>query len=182
MRQKLITYLEKLNRDLDSLEKDLRTYTHTQLNRTPAPGQWSALQALHHLRLSEKFSLHYCRKKLSHQPRLPKAGLRSAFRSFILNTYLASPFKFKAPRYINTSALPQEDSLDRLFDEWRQERTEWHRFLQELPEDYLHRTVYRHPFLGRISLLAMLRFFRAHWLRHRKQAYRALKNGTSATH
>ncbi|MEM1216120.1 MAG: DinB family protein [Bacteroidota bacterium] len=174
MRNILERHLQQLNLQLNELLKDLANYTSAQLNRVPAPGSWSALQVLNHLQLSEQFSRQYCEKKLSFKPKLPKAGLTASVRSKIVTTYLQSPLKAKAPKFIAGSALPATDELDNVAQKYQHQRQKLARFLATVDEEYLDKQVYKHPLGGRLSIEGMLLFFNAHFQHHRKQIYRAL--------
>lgn len=175
MTKKIESRLDKLDAKLERLFNDLEKYDTAQLCKKPAPESWSAVQTLHHMMLSEKFSLAYCRKKLSFKPKLAKAGLTAAARAKFVEYYLLSPFKFKAPPFISGDALPEQDTLQNIREEWMNQRTEMRHFFKNMPAEYTDKEVYRHPFGGRLSLPGMLDFFGAHIRNHEKQIYRALK-------
>lgn len=174
MRTILIQHLELLNIELEALITELKQYSHESLNRRPNEDAWSPIQVLHHLMLSEKLSIAYCQKKLSFKPKLKKANFISKIRSFSVKLYLDSPFKFKAPKGLDSNALPTEDQLESVIDTWRQQRADLRSFIQSLPEEYLDREVYKHPFGGRLSIEGLMVFFKAHFANHRKQIRRAL--------
>ncbi len=167
--------LQTLDRELDELFDDLAQYAPEALNQAPAPGGWSAMQALHHLLLSERYSLQYCEKKLSHRPKLPRAGVLAWWRVQYVRFYLLSPIKVKAPAMIDTPALPATDTLPSVAAQYRAQRAAMATFLDNLPAEYADKEVYRHPFAGRMSVAGMLSFFGAHFTHHRRQLYRALR-------
>jgi uncharacterized damage-inducible protein DinB len=174
MRTQLQQQLGQLNTELDALLDQLTQYSHQQINQQPTPDSWSAMQVMHHLLLSETLSMKYCQKKLSFEPSLKKAGLMARLRAFFVRYYLLSPFKFKAPPVLATSALPAESDLEGLANQYRNQRAAFEDFLEQVPEKYLDKEVYKHPFGGRLSLSGMVDFFDAHFQHHRRQALRAV--------
>ena len=174
MRAQLHQDLDQLNVELEALLKNLENYSHEQLNQSPAPNKWSAIQVMHHLMLSEQLSMKYCQKKLSFEPQLKKAGVMADLRAQFVKYYLLSPFKFNAPPMLATPNLPTEDTLPNLAAQYRAQRKTFAAFLAEVSEQYLDKEVYKHPAGGRLSLQGMLDFFDAHFRNHRKQALRAV--------
>lgn len=167
--------LTKMGQRLQSLLDQLSAYDDDTLNRKPADGGWSALQVMCHLMLAEEGSVKYVRKKLSFNPELKEAGLASAWRSFLLNFYFKLPFRFKAPPGVGDDVLPLKSSFREVSQRWLASRQDLRRYLESLPPEMFHRSIYRHPFAGRMSLDGMLRFFDGHFERHRKQIERVLK-------
>lgn len=174
MRQKLQQELQELDKSLNQLLQELTAYSHEEQNQRPADGGWSAMQVMHHLLLSETLSMKYCQKKLSFEPTLKKAGIITTARAMFVRYYLLSPFKFNAPPLLNTSALPTESTLSEVAQQYRAQREAFAQFLVDLPEQYLDKEVYKHPFGGRLSISGMMGFFTAHFQHHRKQALRAI--------
>ncbi|NBC08058.1 MAG: hypothetical protein GVY26_12770 [Bacteroidetes bacterium] len=156
-------------------------YTDEQLNERPPDGGWSPLQVMHHLILAEGGSLGYVKKKLSFQPRLSKLGFGDRFRAFMLNFYLVLPFKFKAPKGVGDEALPERSTFEETQGEWLQVRAELRAYLEGLPEGHFSKSLYKHPFAGRMSLKGMLQFFGSHVERHAAQIDRSLKPANRAS-
>lgn len=173
MSQELISKLNQLDQDLELLFQGLAEYQYQDLNKPPAPGKWSATQVMHHLMLAESLSLKYCQKKLSFQPILKKAGFLAFIRKIVLESYLRTPLKWKAPKGLETPFLPAEDSLDNVMEQWRTQRSQLKQFIEQLPAQYLDKEVYKHPFGGRLSWDGMLDFFDAHFKHHLPQIKRA---------
>ncbi len=169
MRALLLQKVEYLNKELTELIEELEQYSHEELNTSPSEDSWSPIQILHHLILSEQLSIAYCKKKLSFEPDLKKAGLLSKLKAKLVELYLGSPFKFKAPPALNSSVLPKEGKLVDVATSWKKQREEMAAFLQDVPDKYLYTEVYKHPFGGRLSLEGMMDFFNAHFNNHRKQ-------------
>ncbi len=173
-RDELVLKVREMNSVLKNLEEKLASYSKKELNTRPNPESWSPLQALYHLFLSEGYALSYCQKKLSFNPSIKKASLLARIRSLLVVGYLSSPLKFKAPKAVNSSAMPDELELSELTGKWLAQRDELITFLEKVPQSYLNTELYKHPFGGRLSLSGMLSFLNAHFKRHQKQALRAL--------
>ena len=175
MRAELHKRLQDLDVKLDELIEHASKYSEEAINKAPAPGKWSATQIMNHLILSEKLSLAYCKKKLSFSPDLKKAGVAAKLRSLFVKYYLLSPLKFKAPKGIQTKDLPDHDTLFSIAQKWKEVRKEISSFIDEVPDVYLDKEVYKHPFGGRLSLLGLFEFFNAHFKNHYRQILAALK-------
>jgi len=173
---KLDIQLKALDKKLKTLLTEVKVYSEDQLNRQPKENSWSVIQVMHHLMMSENGSLKYVKKKLSFKPELKKAGVKAAFREFGLNTYLKSPFKWKAPEAISGDNLPANETFWKTAQDWKNQRIELREFLETLPEEMLKKEVYKHPFVGRISIPGMLRFFHQHFDRHNKQIQKIIKH------
>lgn len=174
MKEELLQQVEQLDQTLNLLFSNLQSYSHDQLNQAPSPNSWSPTQILHHIMLSEKYSLLYCQKKLSHQPALKTVGPLDHLKAKLVKWYLQIPIKFKAPQKLSGPALPKESQLTDIQMQWQEQRKALHLFFEELPAKYVNKVIYKHPFGGRLSLEGMLNFFEAHFDRHRKQLLRAL--------
>lgn len=175
MKEKTLNKLRELDAKLEQLHVDLAIFSEDELNQRPQPEVWSALDIIHHLKMSEGLSLEYLRKKLSTGPEgLSKAGLKAKMRVLALSTFMRSNRKRKAPEVVNESAFPERSHLGELMDEWRTQRKELRVFLENQSEDVFALEAYRHPFAGRMSLLGMLQFFDSHFDRHRRQIRRTL--------
>lgn len=131
-------------------------------------GKWSVIQHGYHLYLAEKGSLAYVKKKLSFNPKLDKAGIKTYFRGISLWFFMKAPFKFKAPEAVGETHFPVDLTLKMLDDIWNQSRSELQSFLEEVGEKYVGLELYKQPFAGRITLEGMLRFFQLHQERHFK--------------
>ncbi|MCB9287063.1 MAG: DinB family protein [Lewinellaceae bacterium] len=166
--------LNKMDQRLQRLLDELSNYDNEILNNKPADGGWSALQVMHHLILAEEGSVKYVRKKLSFDPELKSAGLMSAWRASLLNFYFILPFKFKAPPGVGDDVLPAQSDFREVSGRWLANRKELRSYLENLPPELFGKSIYRHPFAGRMSLEGMVRFFDGHFERHRKQISRVL--------
>lgn len=166
--------LDILNQKLQKLFAFTSNYTDQVLNLSPGKDKWSPAQIMNHLLLSEKLSVAYCRKKLSFNPTLEKAGFMAKIRTWLITGYLRSPLKFKAPAIIDAPNLPEEDSMENIRIKWEEVRKDLGSFLSEIPDSMLEYELYKHPFGGRISILAMLKVMDAHFENHLQQIRSAL--------
>jgi len=171
------TILDRIDHKLEQLVSELEQQPAEQLNQEPSPGAWSPLQVLYHLLLAEKLSLGYIKKKLSYDPELPKVDWRARLRTFVLDTYLKTPLRRKAPDNVNETKFPDDLSLEQIAKEWRVSRQDLRRYFEGLEPELFSRQVYKHPFAGRMSLAGMLSFFETHFDRH----YRQIKKALAAT-
>ncbi|MCS7035964.1 MAG: DinB family protein [Saprospiraceae bacterium] len=160
----------------EALLRLMAPYDDERLNRAPAPGSWSAMQVAHHLILVESLALRYVQKKLSFQPELHKAGWREWRNLLVLQAYLGTPLKFRAPDVVGEQHLPIFATLDQTRQQWQQANAAWRSFLENMPDSLCDKAVYRHPLVGRLSWAGMLAFFEAHLARHRRQLQRALRS------
>lgn len=167
-----------MNEEMEKLIKYASSFSNDALNRPPAPNKWSATQIMNHLILSEKYSVAYCEKKLSFRPALKKGGITAGLKSALVRWYLLSPLKFNAPTGIGSDALPKEDTLDNIHTNWLNERKKLKKFIDNLPEEYIDKEIYKHPFGGRLTIHGMMGFFEAHYKNHKKQIIKALENTT----
>ncbi len=180
MRKNLLSQLEIMNQELDQLIETISKHGDAAINHHPKENKWSTQQIMNHLILSEKLSIKYCRKKLSFDPQLKKAGWNSAIKDRIVTSYYLFPiFRLKAPKGIDTPVLPKEDSVDSLEKNWRNVREDMRSFIETVDEKYLDKEVYKHPFAGRLTLKGMMSFFLAHFRHHRKQIDKALNSTIS---
>jgi len=147
-------------------------------NRRPRPDAWSAAQALEHVLLSESLSVGYLRKKMQAGPALPKAGPASALKLLALRAFLASPLRARAPKV--SAGVPDQSSLGDLRTRWDATRSDLRALLEGFPPELLGRLVFRHPFVGMLTLQQMLGFLQAHFDHHERQVRAALDAPPSA--
>ncbi len=165
--------LDQLNEHLDALFEQLSACTHQQLNSHPKPGSWSAIQVMHHLMLAESYSMRYCEKKLKNTTQFRKSSVATYARSSLLQLYLLSGLKAKAPPRVNTDNLPESDSLDQVMQQWLDQRQKLHFWLEKIPPGYLDKAIYKHPIAGHLTIPGMLDFFEAHFRHHIPQISKA---------
>ena len=145
------------------------------LNRSPAPGKWSALQVLHHVVTAEALTLGYIRKKMQAGASLGEAGPVSRLRLLAVQVTLALPLRIKAPA--TAGAVPDESDLPALRARWDAVRRDLDELVRSFPPELLSRLVFRHPYAGRMSLAHALGTLEAHLDHHIPQAQRAVRLG-----
>ena len=165
---------DEIDTELAGLIEELKSESPETLNRAPQPGKWSVVQVMSHLMRAESLSDQYLRKKLSFNPKLKDAGWNAGFREWLLWFYLSVPIKFPAPKLVSTEYLPESADFEELAEKWQSQRAALRSFMAELPSDIFRKEVYKHPISGRLSLGGMLKFYKWHFVRHRKQIRRAL--------
>lgn len=173
MKSSIITRNSAYSQKVQALLQELSAYSDENLNRIPADGGWSAIQVLHHLILSEEFSLQYVQKKMGFTSDFEQNNLSARLRSLLLWVSLSSPLKFKAPARIGKEYLPDFATLAETGQRWMQARKAWEDLFEQLPAELSNKLVYKHPRAGKITWMQMLHFFNTHFDRHKKQIFRA---------
>lgn len=177
MTQQATKEFDALDKELETLINQLRPFSHAQLNQLADNGGWSAMQCVHHIMLAERGSLQYVQKKLSFNPELNDCSpLKDWSRKFLFRNVMNIPVKIKAPKNLSGEFLPANSDLEATMDEWLALRKDLRHFLSDLDKDYFRKELMKHPLVGKITLTAMLVFFRAHLRRHQRQALRVLNN------
>jgi uncharacterized damage-inducible protein DinB len=169
-----------LNKTFAKLEKQkaeifgrLKGYDEKTLNQRPDPNAWSVMEVIDHLTIVERSSYQYLLKKMQDKDAAQKTGFKEMFRSILLNGYLASNKKFKAPSVTLPAAsylMPAEAEKA-----WTEARKDISSVWAGLPEELLDRNWFKHPAAGKLNLKQMLSFMKAHVAHHEKQIDRTLK-------
>jgi uncharacterized damage-inducible protein DinB len=140
---------------------------------SPGPGQWSAVQVVHHLLVAETGIIQYLEKKLAQTEELEEAGLGSFFRSRLLRVLLRLPFlRFAAPSKLKALTPDKVQSLSELRTEWESVRRRLERTLNEYPSKLLNRAIFKHPRSGMLTIYQTLDFMVDHVLHHQRQLSR----------
>jgi len=168
MDKKSVKKIDELDSELRDLFESLKDYSDLQLNRRPANGKWSILQNMHHLILSEGYALKYLKKKLGFNPTLKNANLITFFRSGLLGIYMGAGIKREAPKAVDTDELPNDTKFWETIKLWKGQRKELRTFLQDLTPEFYKKEFYKHPFVGKLTIFQMLKFFQQHFRRHQK--------------
>jgi len=131
--------------------------------------EWSILQALRHIQLSEQGSLSYMHKKVLAGDAMKAAPILPPVLLTLMDGSFRSGLKFNAPVAIRN---PPVTSLEELKNDWERTREEMKRFLNDYPDKWTKKAVYKHPFVGMLSLNGALRFFNIHQNQHIRQVHR----------
>ena len=167
MQKDCVTLFDQLETRRKILFKKLDLVDTDLLAFSPGIKKWSVLQVCYHLIRSEELSLVYLQKKISYDTHIQPAGIGSVIRSALLYWALRLPFKLPAPKRV--AEFPGDLQWPQLKTQWIQIRNGIKAVIENLPEGYDKKLVYRHPFSGRMTLYQMLTFFDAHIHRHEKQ-------------
>lgn len=171
----LNTEVSKLEKQLDELLQMVKPLSSKQQNFKPDANSWSMLQVFRHMMQSEGQINKYLRKKILGAETTGKAGIGAFFRSIILNTAMRLPIKFKVPDAIKVN-LDENYDYEKLSTEWKSLRKEIRAFLEDINEETARKEIFRHPVMGRMSILQGLAFMQVHLERHTQQVERIMSH------
>jgi DinB superfamily len=163
----------KLERQLDDLLQLVRPLSHAQQNFKPDPESWSILQVFRHMIQSEGQINNYLRKKILGAKTVGKAGLAATIRSFILNTAMRLSIRYKVPDAIKVD-FEETYEFEQLAAEWRSLRSSLKSFLETLDDETSRKEIFRHPSVGRMSVVQGLSFMNVHLDRHTQQVKKVM--------
>lgn len=151
-----------------NLLDEIAKLSHTQQNFKPAPDSWSVLQVVNHLIHAETGIVKYMLKKMQGINTVEKAGIQAKLRLILLQGFLKSPLKFKAPKVLN---IPQEDVYiyDNVSKQWSEVRSEFGKILDQLNPADAEKMLFKHPISGRFNIYQTMSFMREHIDHHIKQ-------------
>ncbi len=158
---------DRLEKEKQRIVDYLHLFPADQLKQT-AGAQWSMVQAMRHIQMSEQASLDYMQKKMQAGDTIPKQTFKSAFLLQVMSLVFRLGIRFKAPDII---AMPKNGSLDDLLNDWESTRRQMEDYLKKYPNQMAAKAPYKHPYVGRLTVKNALRFF----LSHQKHHYRQLK-------
>ena len=177
----LLDRYQKYQKKVQDIIQKVSSMPDEHINAIPAEGAWSAAQTILHLIMVEEMSMRYIKKKTSGGSlSVEKPGMKALVRHFLLQVYLRSPFKFKAPAGVAPETIAASATSEELATRWANIQNEWVAFLGNMPDEYLDKAVYKHPRAGRISWMQTIDFFDTHFDRHQKQIENALHAVTFA--
>ncbi len=156
------------------LIKTLKNIPQVKLETPPHIGKWSVSQIFFHLNTAEKFSTIYVSKKRLDVNNLKKTGLKEFLRMVGLKLIFVLPFGLKAPVNV-LGDVPEKVDYNNIVSEWNETRNKLKELLNSLPDDMLHKNVFKQPAIGRINIFQMLDFMQAHFERHQKQVQRIVR-------
>ncbi len=169
----------------DILEKklaQLESETHTlfagidQLSEEQLHDQsygWSIIQVLEHLYVAETGTIIYMTKKMQAGDKMPNYGFANKLRMGLTKRLLNTSLRWKAPKPV---ANPKADfSFEEMKKRWESSREKTIAFVEEYPEKYLQKAVFKHPMAGRIDLVGALDSIAYHQRHHSHQIKRIKK-------
>lgn len=163
----------KLENQLENLLQMVKPLSREQQNFKPNADSWSTLQVFRHLMQSEGQIVKYLQKKILGAATARKASVSALLRSAILNAAMRLPFKYKVPDAIMVDFEENYD-FEELSSDWRLLRKELRDFLANIDEETSKKEIFRHPVVGRMSLLQGLAFMQEHIKRHTEQVERIM--------
>lgn len=162
--------LKQLNEDTDKIYASLEGLDSEKLKDTSYG--WSILQVLSHLNSAETASLKYMQKKIQAGDKMADSGATNSLRMWLCNGLLKSSLKWKAPSYI---ADPPQYEYEEVKSIWAETRASIQQFVDEYPEQWLNKLVYKHPMGGRQNLDRAVDSFLFHQIHHTHQINRIRK-------
>lgn len=175
MNHRLHVRLEQLEQATNRLLQSVEALGD-KAHQSPAAGQWSAAQVVHHLLVSETGIGDYIDKKVEQAEGLEKAGLVHTAKSLLLRALLRLPFlKFKAPSRLKALTPTEVPPLPELREQWASVRRRLEQTLNEYPSKLLNRAIFKHPRSGMLTIYQTLDFMVDHVLHHQRQVERIAK-------
>lgn len=165
---------DKLVKMKDQVLASLDGWDIEILQKQPDDVSWSVVQIVNHLILVERMSLVYIKKKYPAIEALGEEGLKQKLAIKGLKLAQRSSKRFKAPQAVGQPQNGQD--LGQLQEEWNKAQEELRAFLEEYPDKYLKKLLFKHPFAGRLSLAQMMKVNLYHIERHKSQIDALLKN------
>ena len=171
MHPSLTPHWQKAESLRNSYLQQFAGYSAAQLSYKPAEKEWNMLGVAQHLIKAEKATVKYVKHKLSQQKSL-QPGWDHFFKILGLKIALWLPVKYKVPA---GEIHPDENlTLDQIREEWKSIRHEMKALLDNFPEDYLNKKIFKHPLAGPMSIEQALMFWQYH-LRHHMQQINRIK-------
>lgn len=156
----LRTRFDALNRESASVKATVCALSPEHLTRAPSPGEWSPLQIVHHLVLSDETVGLPAKTALSDKP-LGAFLFRLGLMALNRNVRLPIPDPALEP----TSEVPLETLLER----WDAAHRELEAFLEDVTEERTRSKPFAHPIIGPLTSKQLLELGKAHTAYHRRQ-------------
>jgi len=134
---------------------------------------WSMIQAVRHVQFVEKSIISYMKKKIQAGDSLPNRTLKG--RLMLLGLFLVffMRVKFKVPASV---ASPKISSLEELASDWENSRKNMKEFLDEFPDKWKTKALYKHPAGMRLDISETISFLNVHLRHHIHQVHRIKKS------
>ncbi|MEL7362435.1 MAG: DinB family protein [Bacteroidota bacterium] len=140
--------------------------------RKPSPKAWSLNELVHHLILIDTQARDDLRRALAAPTR--SAGPTAGVRFGLLRRVLALPVRIPAPPAADGVMPRDTPAFDTLDTMWSDVRADMAALLATASPDRLRAAAFRHPIMGRFTLLDTLDFMHAHHAHHLPQRKRLL--------
>jgi hypothetical protein len=163
--QKRIARLDAVHRKLLDCVGDLEPNLYA---RSPAAGEWSVSEIVHHLCLVEARVIKELERAIAEPPR--RVGvLKRLIPTSIVSTRL---IRVKAPKAMNPVDSPPRETAIETFNATRDRLKT---LCASHGEERFRNLVFKHPVLGEIDGLATVSFLGHHEARHYKQIREVLR-------
>lgn len=169
---KSLNTLNRANIRLNDMLNRVYEVDESLLNQKPDANSWSVIQVLNHLYDVEFHNLKHQKYKIEQGDKFPKETFISKAKFIALHVAYVLPIKFKAPAAINNPS--NNDSFEEIQEKYAALRQEHLSFLEKQNETYFRTASCKHPAVGRLTMLKMLRFYILHITHHEKQILRTL--------
>jgi uncharacterized damage-inducible protein DinB len=136
-------------------------------------GKWSISQIVGHLVQAERMSVGYMAKKINAIKEVDNTGVWGELKLWVFIVSQRVPLRYKAPTNLGEKPPAYKD-FAALEKDWNESRQSLKQFLETVPDWGLNKMIYRHPVMGRCSVVHALKFFREHIIHHHPQIKRQL--------
>jgi uncharacterized damage-inducible protein DinB len=159
--------LKRLDSTHEKLIATVAPLSSQLFSQRPSENEWSVSEILHHLHLVEERVIKELEKELAGTPH--RVGfLRRLVPTAIVGSRL---IKVKSPRAVAPNEAPEKEKG---LAAYNQTRSQLKSLCATHGRERLQQTVFKHPFLGRISGVAAVSFLGYHEQRHLKQIHEVL--------
>ena len=133
---------------------------------------WSIIQVLEHLVLVDQKCFQSI-QETAHKRK--KSSISSKFNSILLNSVLVLPTRYKAPKTKHIKPISNL-SIRELLIKWSKSKQSWINLLEQFSFDELKLTVFKHPYVGLLTIDQTLLFIAYHIKHHHYQINRIIFN------
>jgi DinB superfamily len=162
--QKKFAEIEKTKARLFDMIEGL---SEAEIDKKPAENEWSISQVIQHLTGSESLSNGYITKKMTDYQDVNPYWLKSKIAYYkLVYAFDFTKQKFKSPAFID---LDENKTKATLLKDWSDSRALLAEILGKVPEKYVHSSLFKHPRVGKMTLIDMMSFFNIHIHRHLTQ-------------
>jgi hypothetical protein len=169
---KLEPLFQSLEQQRNDLLAELKSTSADALNHAQN-NKWSISQIAGHLIQAERMSVGYMSKKINAIKEVDDTGLWGEMKLWVFIVSQRVPLKYKAPTNLGEMP-PSYADFSALEKDWNESRLSLKQFLETVPDWGLNKMIYRHPVMGRCSVVHALKFFREHIIHHHPQIKRQL--------
>jgi hypothetical protein len=173
MREKLLLKLNKMESDRKLLLDKITSFPIEKIYQSQSGGKWSIAQILEHVRVSEKQTLRSIQRTLQDRTEFQFATTRSDLALWILQILFKIGVKFKAPSFVS-SQIAEKPDWEHLLDDWQNSRNEIKKIIESMDEYMLYKIIFKHPYVGLMTVKHVLGFQHAHFKVHQKQILKIL--------